>query len=449
MNILGLDIGTTTVCAVVCDSDSGEMLRSVTVPNDTFIEGKASFERVQNPGAILDKCLTLADTLTSEFSVGAIGITGQMHGIVYLNRDGMAISPLYIWQDESGNQPFSGNESYAEHLSSLTGYKMATGYGCTTLYYHKENGAVPSDAVTICTIHDYVAMHLAGRKTPVMHTSDAASFGLFDLKALQFDTDALTKAGLPVELFPEVTKGFTVIGNYKESIPVTCAIGDNQASFLGSVSDMENSVLVNLGTGGQVSFLTQSADSTGLEVRPCFEDKYICVGPSLCGGRAFASLEKFLRGAVELVTGEPCKSAYPGMDRFLAENRIPENPLVVDTRFAGTREEPGLRGSVTNIGTENFTVEHLILGVMEGIVRELLDLYNSAEHGERTTLVCSGNGLRKNDALKAMFGSRFGMTPVTPAHNEEAAFGAALFAMTACGVKKDIYTAQSLIVLKA
>lgn len=447
MLVLGLDIGTTTVCAVVTDSDSGEILRSYTVPNDTFIKGAADFERVQNPTMILEKCLGLTKEITSEYTISAIGITGQMHGIVYLNAEGTAVSPLYIWQDESGNQPFDEKESYAEHLSALTGYKMATGYGGCTLYYHKENGRIPDSAVSICTIHDYVAMHLAGRTSPLMHSSDAASFGLFDLKNLCFDTAVIEKVGLPVKLFPEVTKDFAVIGHYGD-IPVTCAIGDNQASFLGSVCDMPGSVLVNLGTGGQVSFLTDSSESTGLEVRPCYDDKYICVGPSLCGGRAFASLEKFLRGAAELVTGQKVDSAYPGMDKFLTSCMDIQNPLTVDTRFAGTREEPSLRGSVSNIGTENFTAEHLILGVMEGIVRELLDMYNSADHGVRSTLVCSGNGLRKNNALKKMFGIRFGMTPVTPVHMEEAAFGAALFAMTACGIKKDIHEAQKLITLR-
>lgn len=449
MNILGIDIGTTTLCAVVMDSESGAVLCSRTVPNGTDLAHTAAYERAQQPDTILERCLSLTRELCAQYApVAAIGVTGQMHGIVYLGADGKAVSPLYTWQDESGNQPFDETQSYAEHLSACTGYKMASGYGLCTLYVHTLQKRVPDSAVCICTIHDYVAMHLAGRTSPVMHTSDAASFGLFNLKSLEFDLSALEKAGLCVSLLPEVVRDFTVIGTYN-GIPVTCAIGDNQASFIGSVSDMENSVLVNMGTGGQVSFLTDSAEDPGLEVRPCCGSKYLCVGASLCGGRAFALLEQFLRSCAELVTGQALESAYPGMDRFLAGEPSVCTPLAVDTRFAGTREQPALRGSVQNIGTENFTAQHLILGTMEGIVAELLNMYNASAHGVRKTLVCSGNGLRKNDALRRLFGLRFGMQTVIPAHKEEAAYGAALCAVTAAGLKKDLAQAQALIAYKS
>lgn len=445
MNVLGLDIGTTTLCAVITDSDSGAVLCARTAPNGTDLANTADYERAQQPDVILERCLALAQELCEQYApVAAIGVTGQMHGIVYIDRDGRAVSPLYTWQDESGNQPFSDTESYAAHLSALTGYKMASGFGLCTCYVHTLQNRVPEGAVCICTIHDYVAMHLTGRTTPVMHTSDAASFGLFDLKALSFDTAAIEKAGLSAALLPEVVRDFTVIGTYN-GIPVTCAIGDNQASFIGSVSDMENSVLVNMGTGGQVSFLTGSAEDPGLEVRPCCGDKYICVGASLCGGRAFACLEKFLRSCAEIATGQKIDSAYPGMDRFLAGVPSVSDPLTVDTRFAGTREAPALRGSIQNIGTENFTARHLILGTMEGIVAELLDMYNASDHAEHATLVCSGNGLRKNDALRNLFGLRFGMQTVTPVHKEEAAYGAALSALTAAGLKDSLSHAQALI----
>ena len=310
---------------------------------------------------------------------------------------------------------------------------------------HARTGRVPAGAVGFCTIHDFVAMHLAGHRRPLSHTTNAASLGLFDLRSLSFDRDAIAKAGLDDFLFPAVTGDFTVIGQYDGRIPVACAIGDNQASFLGSVRDMEHAVLCNLGTGGQVSFLTDYSDDPTPELRPCFADKYLRVGASLCGGRAFALLERFLRSAAELVTGKPADSVYGAIDRYLSSVPAPADPPVVDTRFCGTRDEPSLRGSITNLGTDNFTAGHLVHGVMRGIVTELYDLYDGAAHDARSTLVCSGNGLRKNPALRDLFGETFGMTTVTPVHREEAAFGAALFAMTACGIYPTIHEAQALI----
>ena len=449
MNVIGIDIGTTTICAVVTDSDSGEIKRCISVDNDTFISTGADYEKVQSPMLIMGKCTDIIDELYKEFSpVACIGITGQMHGILYCDKSGNSVSPLYIWQDESGNQPFDGTHTYASYMSEITGYKTASGFGACTYFFHAKNSLVPPSAVKFCTIHDFLAMKLCGNTAPVVHTSDAASFGLFDLRKLRFDEDAIAKCGLDISLFPEVTKDFEVVGMYRDTVPVTCAIGDNQASFLGSVSDMENSVLVNLGTGGQVSFLTENCSDSGMEIRPCFSDKYLCVGSSLCGGRAFAVLEKFLRATASFVTGEDAGSAYPAIDAFLSSYTPSSEPLFADTRFAGTREEPSLRGRIENISVSNFTPENLILSVMNGMVTELYDMYTASSHGNRTTLVCSGNGLRKNKALRQMYADRFRMNAITPSHTEEASFGAALFAMTACNIKSSIADAQKLITNK-
>ena len=444
MHVLGLDIGTTTICAVVIDSGSGRVLHSRTLPNDTRIEGQAH-EKLQSPMQILTKCRTLVRQLHETYSLGAIGVTGQMHGILYYDQNGNAVSPLFTWQDESGNLPFSDTQSYALRLFDLTGYKAASGYGSCTYFVHNLTGRVPAGAVGFCTIHDYVAMQLCGRKRPLSHVSDAASLGLFHLKKLEYDRTAIAKAGLDDFLFPAVTADFALIGEYANSVPVACAIGDNQASFLGSVRDMPGSVLCNLGTGGQVSFLTDYSEAAGTELRPCFGDQYIRVGASLCGGRAFALLENFLRSAAELVTGEHFDNVYAAMDRYLAAHEIPDDALAVDTRFCGTREDPACRGKIAEIGLTNFTAGHLVFGVLQGIAAELKTLYDSAPHGERETLVCSGNGLRKNPALRAECARQFGMQTVLPVHREEAAFGAALFAMTACGVTKTIHEAQALI----
>ncbi|MEI6580014.1 MAG: FGGY family carbohydrate kinase, partial [Eubacteriales bacterium] len=156
MKVIGLDIGTTKICVIVIETENGEVLRTVTSDNDTQITGSDSFERIQSPDLILEKCFSLVKELTDAFAdIACIGITGQMHGILYLDKKGEAISPLYFWQDESGNEPFNETQSYAEYLTELTGYKMATGFGGTTYFCHSNNGKVPANAVKFCTIHDY------------------------------------------------------------------------------------------------------------------------------------------------------------------------------------------------------------------------------------------------------------------------------------------------------
>lgn len=440
MTAIGIDIGTTSICAVAVDSQSGELLKSITLANP----GVTDKTGIQNPNSIVTLCIELADKLIDEFSnISSIGITGQMHGIVYLDKDGNALSPLYTWQFTGANELCDNGKTYAQNLSEITGYNMSTGFGLSTYYLHMQKNCVPDDTISCCTIHDYFAMKLCRRTSPVMHSSDAASFGLFDINSMGFDTKSIAKAGLNADILPKVTAEFETIGEYR-SIPVCVAIGDNQASFIGSVCDMENCVLVNIGTGSQVSFATHSKEYIkGTELRPCYGSVMLRVGSALCGGMAFAALEKFLRGCADLVTGNKNESAYTAIDRYL-ENPEPENPLYVSTRFEGTRDNPLDRGQIGNIGLYNFTPGHLIWGVLHSIADELYTMYESGRE-KRSILIGSGNGLRKNPALQKIFESLFQTKLLTPLHKEEAAFGAALCGLCACGEYDSIEEAQKLI----
>ncbi len=450
MKVIGLDIGTTTVCAVVLDARKGDVIKSITLPNDTFLDNTKPFEKIQDPEKILSKAMSLVDGLLGEYDdIVSIGVTGQMHGLLYINEKGDAVSGLYIWQDASANEIYKDNKSYAQYLTGLTGYKMASGFGGATYFYHNENNMVPETAVKICTIHDYVAMKLAGLREPVMHTSDAASYGLFDIKNGCFDKCAIEKAGLIFDMFPSVTDENMILGKKNGEIPVSVAIGDNQASFLGSVSDIEKCLLVNVGTGSQISFSTKAEKApSGLEIRPCVGENKIMVGSSLCGGRAFALLEKFFRETAEMVTGEKVDSAYKGIDLFLEKTESVENPLAFSTLFCGTRENPDDRAKVENLGIDNFTPGHFVYGIMNGMAEELYEMYEkgvSVCEERPCMLIASGNGIRKNKALQRIVSGYFGMDIKIPKHKEEAAYGSAIFSLTSAGIYDTIQSALQLI----
>lgn len=450
MKVIGLDIGTTTVCAVVIDAVKGDVLKSVTLPNDTFLDNTKPFEKIQDPEKILSKAMSLVDELLSEYDdIVSIGVTGQMHGLLYIDEKGNSVSGLYIWQDASANEIYKDGISYAQYLTDLTGYKMASGFGGATYFYHNENNMVPETAVKICTIHDYVTMKLADLNEPVMHTSDAASYGLFDIKKSCFDKCVIEKAGLRFEMFPSVTNENMILGRKNGKIPISVAIGDNQASFLGSVSDIEKCLLVNVGTGSQISFATKSEKApAGLEIRPCVGENRIMVGSSLCGGRAFALLEKFFRETAEMVTGEEVTSAYKGIDSFLEKTESVENPVAFSTLFCGTRENPEERAKVVNLGIDNFTPGHFVYGVMNGMAEELYEMYEkgiSVCEERPSTLIASGNGIRKNKALQRIVSEYFGMDIKIPGHKEEAAYGSAIFSLTSAGIYDTIQSALQLI----
>ena len=124
---------------------------------------------------------------------------------------------------------------------------------------------------------------------------------------------------------------------------------------------MNESFLINVGTGSQVSLFTKPAPQDGaVDCRQLVDGGYILAGSSLCGGRAYAMLEKLFREIASAVTGTEIKSAYPMMDAIT--EHFDGGDFVVNTQFSGTRENPDLRGSITNIDTENLTAAALCDG---------------------------------------------------------------------------------------
>jgi len=429
MKTLGLDIGTTTLSAVVVENT--EILTSITRKNDSFLPTDFPWERIQSPDVIRKIAVQMIDELLELFpDIQCIGITGQMHGIVYLDQNGFPVSPLYIWQDGRGDLQFCNEESYATHLSRLTGYPLATGYGMVTHYYNLQNGLIPETAATFCTIHDYIAMLLAGNTTPVIDTGNAASLGVFHVEKGCFDLNALQKAGIDSRLVPKLAQS-PCIGLYKDSIPVYVAIGDNQASFLGSTDGDLNSMLVNVGTGSQFSVYTENyMTCPGMETRPFPSGGYLLVGASLCGGRAYALLEQFFRESVQAMTGSTPESCYSAMDKLLSGQEKPTDLPTLIPLFQGTRQNPMLRGQITGLSTENFTPQHLIWAMLEGMVEELYGMYVSFLNagGTPSRLIGSGNGLRKNMHMQKCFSEHFKLPLAMSNCLEEAATGAALFA---------------------
>ncbi len=91
---------------------------------------------MQNPAKILELSMQLAKKRhdKKQGAADSIGMTGQMHGMLYVDHRGEAVSPLYTWQDGNGNELTKDGRTYAEILGEATG-TAASGYGLTTHYY--------------------------------------------------------------------------------------------------------------------------------------------------------------------------------------------------------------------------------------------------------------------------------------------------------------------------
>lgn len=541
MKRIGIDIGTTTISAVVLEDESRRVLESRTVPGGTFLETRHTWERIQDAELMVGKAKAVLDELLDNHpDAVSIGLTGQMHGILYLDAQGRAISPLYTWQDQRGNLAEFDGRSMVDLIHDICPEPVAAGYGLVTHAYLCQKGQVPAGAASLCTIPDYFGMTLTGRKTPLLHISMAAGLGFFVSQEIptdqifcgtesvpqnrteakwkmsltrpaangesckegfdarqrkfRFRTEALEKLGADLSLLPGVTDEFTVLGSYR-GCSVTAALGDNQTSFLGAVGFAPDTALLNVGTGGQISILSEHFFETeGIEARPLTKDRFLLVGSSLCGGRAYAILEKFFRNYMA-AAGAGDQEQYGVMARLAqeayAEKRVikkaeweteeqqvfreesdfvsernfvstgtdsvpgesekdltfagePEfsgartnsaseerdtNFIHVETTFHGTRTDPDKRGSITNLSEDNFTPQNLILGVLNGIARELYDLYVLIHEGtgiEARRLAASGNGVRRNPVLRQIFEEMFQDRLELSLYEEEAACGAAI-----------------------
>ena len=276
----------------------------------------------------------------------------------------------------------------------------------------------------------------------------AASWGCFDLEKGDFYRKELQELGVDITYLPEILKEHEIMGYTMEQIPVMVSLGDNQASVLGSVNDLCSTVLLNIGTGSQISVATENyvACEGSVELRPCVEGTKLLVGCGLCGGRAYAMLEQFYRDVCGTENG-----FYDQMEEqaraFLAAFGK-EKSWKIKTTFSGTRSNPKERGSIANIGIENFHPGAMTVGMICGILEELQEMYTvmCEKTGNRAVkLVGSGNGIRRNQLMRELAEEMYGMKMQIPVCKEEAAYGAALYSMAAAGLVESLEQAQSRI----
>ncbi len=147
MKAMGIDIGTTTISGVVLDVEEKRVVEARTIQNSSFIATENEWERIQDVSVILKKAQELADELLNCCpDCKSIGLTGQMHGILYIDCRGECVSPLYTWQDGRGNLPEFDGKSVVELVRTATGTTVSTGYGLITHLYHCKKNRVPETA---------------------------------------------------------------------------------------------------------------------------------------------------------------------------------------------------------------------------------------------------------------------------------------------------------------
>jgi sugar (pentulose or hexulose) kinase len=358
--------------------------------------------------------------------------------VVLVDGAGEPLSPLITWQDQR-----CAEGDFLALLRTRTGQVLHTGYGCATLAWLAEQGTLSKSAACGCTVHDLFVARLCGTP-PVTDPTDAASWGLFDLAAMEWDRAAVERAGAPVSLLPPVVACGSRVGTVCESeaaacglppgVPVVAALGDNQASLVATLDDPDTDLALTLGTGGQCSAVLPPGpppepgpQGEGCEMRPYPGGRWCLVAARLCGGAAWQWLADTVASWMQAMgaTPPPRDAIYARLNELGA---AAPDTLHVRPAFMGERHTPGLRGSIEDIDLENFDLGTVARAVARGILEGFVDAMPRDVVSVRQRVVGSGNALRLNPLLRELVPEVFGLPLVTTDAREEAAIGAALHA---------------------
>ncbi len=454
--LIGLDVGTSSICALLLDTDRPREAVACSVENDCWLNSGDDRIREQDPAGIWRRVQDALNALAARAGRGplradGLAVTGQMHGVLLTDGEGTPVSPLITWQDlravdvSPRGRPYleEFSDAFAPEQARSLGMRPAAGYMGPTLYAMQGAGQLPEAARHAWFIYDWVAAEMAGA-SPFTTPQTAQSSGMYSALERRWQTEVAGRLGMDCRLLPPVTavaaKVGTAVGEVpvRKGTPVFAAPGDNQASFLGSVRDAADSILINVGTGAQISVAVSDFISMeGADTRLLWEDGYLLVGASLCGGRAFSLLADFIAHIGQVFCGSRLNREK--LYSMMVESAVEETALRCRTTLAGTRAEPELRGLIAGLSEGNFTIEELIRATANGIIEELKRFYDAMAAGvpgglTRGQLVGSGNGLRRNRLLRQSAERAFGTELRIPLIVEEAALGAALTAAIGAGV---------------
>ena len=450
MNIvLSIDIGTSSICALALDALSRKVLCSKTLPNNANLADLPVGHHEQDPMIILQTAVSAVDAVLHTLgqqnipadTLCGIGVTGQMHGIILLEKDLSPRTNLITWRDQRGEE--SGHYNIVNRNDSIAqkcGCFLQPGYGVCTLNRLIELDSQLVDAMSAgelkaAGITDFIVARLCGRV--VTDTSMAASWGGFDLTHYGWDESVLNRLGIPEQVFPDVVSPASPCGpllpHYSkrwgigEQVIACAGVGDHQASVMACAPLQNGTCILNLGTGGQVSIVRKGfAFIEGLETRPLSHGYFLLVGSSLCGGWSYAYLAEFFRQTVQSFGQKEVElpDLFDVMNKIGATATEDAEGLVVDPRFLGSRTDQHISGSVQSIDTQNLTPRNLVRATVNGMVDELYQYYQTASL-PATSLHATGNAVRRNPLLGETIADRWGIAPLVSNEKEEAAIGAA------------------------
>lgn len=302
-----IDVGGSYIKGAVYDGTSISSIHRVLTPG--YLETSGPSRNIDTE-EIFQKTVEVIDHLVADYGHGhSILMSGQMGGLVLLDPQTHKVLVSRSWQDSQSlqqrNDPISPERitswdrfqdlaSFDDFLAS--GKDIKPGSQIVQLFdLRQQNSEVFESKPFALTLIAYLANRIAGTlDAPLVHFSDAAASGHFDIIGQTWNHELLEILGLEIQV-PQVTKGIVPITASLSSWDnLHVAVGDQQASLLGAGLSA-GQIVVNIGTGGQVARLSLESESLGSSsyrhsVRPFFDDKFIRTITHLPSGRILSIL---------------------------------------------------------------------------------------------------------------------------------------------------------------
>ena len=426
MVLVGLDVGTTGVKAIAVDPD-GEVLGRTEERYDVSIPRPGWSE--QDP----DDWWNAAQAALHRLGVerpAAIGLSGQMHGLVTLDADRSVLRPAILWNDGRAGVECEDIERRLgrERLVELTGNRALTGFTAPKLLWLRTHEPEVYERIRhVLLPKDYIRLRLTGELAT--DVADASGTLLFDVAERRWSDRMLTALDVPPAWVPPALESGAPAGATRDGVPVAAGAGDQAAAALGVGVDRPGAVSVVLGTSGVV-FATLPSFTVDPRARlhvfcHAVPDRWHAMGVMLSAAESL----RWLRAAL----------GDPPYETLLAEaERWPPGTegLLFAPYLAGERTphaDPDARAAFVGLGLRHDRGA-VVRAVLEGVafgLRDSLELLRDL--GVRPTVGrVSGGGARSALWLRIV-ASALDLPLEVTAVEEGSAYGAALLAGVAAG----------------
>jgi xylulokinase len=373
-----------------------------------------------------------------------IGLSGQMHGLVALDRRGEILRPAILWNDGRTGVECEEIERRIgrERLIELTGNRALPGFTAPKLLWlRRHEPDVYGRIARIALPKDYVRLRLCAEH--VTDVADASGTLLLDVAARRWSEEMLDALEIDPACLPAVLESPAVSGHDRDGVPVAAGAGDQAAAAVGVGVTRPGTVSVSLGTSGVVFAALDRfrAEPEGRVHAFCHAapGTWHAMGVMLSAAGALRWLRDTIAPGVEfdrlVAEAEPWPPGAEGLLflPYLAGERTPH-------------PDPDARGAFVGLGLRHDRGA-LVRAVLEGVafgLRECLDLVRELGASPDYARV-SGGGAR-SDLWLQIVASALELPVERLAVDEGAAFGAALLGGVAAGVWPDVDTAVAATV---